>query len=318
MRLTRGRSRGALLAALALTLLQGCVSVTMREPIGTFQQGVAKAGTSLGTYYTELNRFERDLYLDERLYDPTQEVLATDAQNLPTPLLGKVFKPESIRARQDAIALLGAYADRLTSLAGNESPPQLTAGAKVAGDSLGTLVQRVSTLAKQGDSTAAKYVGPVTTLVSVLGDMYLEQRREQALELAVEKGAPQVRAIIDLVESDLVDVIQPQRLTGLKQGLAMRVAYYNDARERLTLAERREVLGDIRKAVEQYEALVVFNPTELTGALRDAHEGLVTFAKSERKARNFDEFLAVMRGFQGRIDTASEAVKRIQNPNPEG
>ncbi len=318
MRLTRGRSRAALAAALALTLLQGCVRVTMREPIGTFQAGVAKASTSLGGYYTELNRFERDLYLDERLYDPTQDVLATDARKQPTPLLGKVFNPESIRARQDAIALLGAYAERLTALAGNESPGQFSAGAKVGGESLGTLVQRVSTLANQGDSTAAKYVGPVTTLVGVLGDMYLESRREKALEVAVEKGSPQVRAIIDLLEADLVDVIKPQRLTGLKQGLAMRLAYYNDAREKLTLAERREVLEDLKKSVDQYEALVVFNPTELTGALRDAHEGLVVFAKSERKPKNFDEFIGVMKGFQGRIDTASEAVKRTQNPNPQG
>lgn len=318
MRLKRSLSGGALAAALALVVLQGCVSVTLREPIGTFQQGVAQASASLGAYYTELNRFERELYLDERLYDPTQEVLATDARNQPTPLLGKVFKPESIRARQDAIALLGLYADRLMALAGSEAPPQFSAGAKVTGEHLGALAQRVSALAEQGDSTAAKYVGPVTALVGVLGDMYLEQRREEALVLAVEKGAPRVRAIIDLLESDLVDVIQPQRLTGLKQGLAMRVAYYNDAREKLTLAERREVLRDIAGAVEQYEALVVFNPTELTGALRDAHEGLVAFAKSERKPRNFDEFLAVMKGFQGRIDLASEAVKRIQNPNPEG
>lgn len=314
MRLKRSLSGGALAAALALVVLQGCVSVTLREPIGAFQQGVARASASLGVYYTELNRFERELYLDERLYDPTQEVLATDAQNQPTPLLGKVFKPESIRARQDAIALLGLYADRLMALAGSDAPPRFSEGAKVTGEHLGTLAQRVSTLAEQGDASAAKYVGPVSALVGVLTDMYLEQRREKALVLAVEKGAPQVRAIIDLLESDLVEVIQPQRLTGLKQGLAMRVAYYNDAREKLTLAERREVLRDIAGAVEQYEALVVFNPTELTGALRDAHEGLVTFAKSERKPRNFDEFIAVMKGFQGRVDMASEAVKRIQNP----
>jgi tetratricopeptide (TPR) repeat protein len=318
MRLTRGESRSAFAAALALVLLQGCVRVSMREPIATFQEGVAKAGTSMGAYYAEMNRFERDLYLDERLYDPTLEVNATDAQNLPTPLLGKTFSPESIRARQDAIALLGAYAERLTALAGNESPAQFTEGSKVMGEHLGTLTQRVSVLSQQGDSSAAKYVGPVGQLVGVLGDMFLESRREKALEVAVDKGAPQVRAIVELLEADLTEVIKPQRLTGLKQGLAMRVAYYNDARGRLSLAERREVLEDIKKAVERYEELVVFNPTQLTGALRDAHEGLVTFAKSERTPKNFEEFVGVMKSFQGRIDAASEGVKRIQNPNPEG
>ncbi|XXF77694.1 hypothetical protein P2318_32285 [Myxococcaceae bacterium GXIMD 01537] len=313
----RGLWRGALVA-LTLTFTQGCVRVTMREPITGFQTGVAQASTSLGTYYTEMNRFERNLYLDERLYDPALKVLTTDEANRPTPLLGKVFTPESIRARQDALALLGAYADRLAALAGSESPAQFTASAQAMGDNLGTLTQRVSTLAQQGDSAAAKYVGPVTTLVGVLGDMYLETRREKALEVAVDKGAPQVRDIINLLEADLVEVIKPQRLTGLKQSLAMRVAFYNEGRSKLTLAERRAVLQDIDKAVDQYEALVVFNPTALTGALRDAHEGLVVFAKSDRKPKDFDEFIGVLKGFQGRVDIASAAVKRIQNPNPEG
>jgi hypothetical protein len=111
-----------------------------------------------------------------------------------------------------------------------------------------------------------------------------------------------------------VEVVKPQRLTGLKQMLATRVGYYNEMRVKLSLAERREVLDDIRKSADAYEALVVFNPTEVTSALRDAHEGLVTFAKSGRSPKNFDEFVGVMKTFQGRVDTASEAVKHIQHP----
>jgi hypothetical protein len=132
--------RGWASLALGLALLPGCKTPgSFREPVARFQQGTAQVSTALGRYYTEMNRFERDVYLDERLYDPTLEVLATDASGQPTPLLGKLFSPESIQARMDAIALLGIYAERLAILAGAEHPDRVLEGAKPLGDTLGSL-----------------------------------------------------------------------------------------------------------------------------------------------------------------------------------
>jgi len=309
------RMRGWAALALVLALAPGCKTPgSYREPVARFQTGTAQASLALGQYYAGMNRFERDMYLDERLYDPGLEVLATDARGQPTPLLGSLFSPESIQARMDAIALLGLYAERLATLAGAQDPGKLPEGSRVLGQQLGALGQQLEGLSKKGDGSASKYVAPVTTLVGVLGSLYLENKQGQALQQGIEQGEPQVRAIIDLMEADLVEVLGPQRLTGAKQALAARVGFYNTHKDKLSLAERRAVLEDIRRASEDYEALVVANPVELARALRDAHEELVRFARAGRSVESFAELAAAMQAFQGRVEVAASAVQRIHQP----
>ncbi|MFE8603187.1 hypothetical protein [Archangium violaceum] len=317
MRGMRGGARtlAGVSLALALVLPTGCKTPgSFREPVARFQEGNTEASTALGRYYSELNRFERDLYLDERLYDTSLEVLASDAAGRPTPLVGKLFSPESIQARMDAIALLGVYAERLATLAGAENPGKLPEGSQALGTQLGTLGKQMESLAGRGDASASRYVAPVTTLVGVATSLFLEARQAAALQKGIEQGAPQVNAILDLLESDLVEVLGPQRLTGAKQALASRVMFYNLHREKLSLAERRAVLDDIRRASDTYEALVVAQPVEMARALRDAHEALLLFSRSERKVESFEELSAAMQSFQGRVQTAAAAVQRISEP----
>jgi hypothetical protein len=312
------RLRGWAALALGLALLPGCKTPgSFREPVARFQQGTTQAKTALGKYYTELNRFERDLYLDERLYDPGLEVLATDAGGQPTPLLGKLFSPESIQARMDTLTLLGVFAERLATLAGSEEPGKLPEGSKALGEKLGSLGRQLEVLSKKGDSSASRYVEPVTTLVGVVGSLFVEHKQTEALQKGLEQGAPRVEALIDLLEADLVEVLGPQRLTGARQALASRVVFYNLNKGKLSLAERREVLADIRRASDDYEALVVAHPVELARALRDAHEALLRFARSKRELTSFEELSAAMQSFQGRVQAAAAAVQRIREPQGE-
>ena len=320
MRRMRGLGRavpGATLVV-ALALLGGCKTPgSYREPIAHYQEGTTQARSALGLYYAEMNRYERDLYLDERLYDPGLEVLASEPTGQPTPLLGKRFSPESLQARMEAISLLGLYAERLAALAGAENPGQLPEGTQVLGERLGALGTELESLSQRGDASASKYVEPITTLVGVLGSLYLEGQQAAALQKGIEEGSPRVRAIIDLLEADLVDVLGPQRLTGLKQSLATRVAYYNLHKHELSLAERRAVLEDIRRAAEDYEALVAAHPVDVARALRDAHESLVRFAQAERKVESFEELSSAMQSFQGRVESAASAVQRIHQAHRE-
>ncbi len=317
MRGPAGAVSGATLVV-ALSLLGGCKTPgSYREPIALYQEGTAQARDALGLYYAEMNRYERDLYLDERLYDPGLDVLATDAAGQSTPLLGKRFSTESLQARMEAISLLGLYAERLAELAGAEHPGQLPEGAQVLGDRLGALGAELESLSQQGDASASKYVEPITSLVGVLGSIYLEGQQAAALQKGIEEGAPQVRAIIDLLEADMMDVLGPQRLTGLKQSLATRVMYYNLHKNEMSLAERRAVLEDISRAAEDYEALVAAHPVDVVRALRDAHEALVRFAEAERRVESFEELASAMQSFQGRAESAAAAVQRIHQSRRE-
>src|SRR3954462_1373851 len=108
-------------------LLTACVQVHVQveAPLASYSDAVAGASAAVGAYFSDVNAFERDLYFDELRTDPRKEVLAVDAAGGRTPPLDKTLSAESVRARLDSLALLGASGARLAELAGAEAPANL-------------------------------------------------------------------------------------------------------------------------------------------------------------------------------------------------
>ena len=297
----------------------GCVTANFTRPVASLKQSIDTAGSAIGGYYTELNRYERDLYLEGIACDPALRVEMTDANGNPTPLLGQKFSAESIKARMDAIALLGIYAGRLAELAGNSAPQKFSAGVTALGTNLSELQTTFADLGA-GDRTARNYVGPVSQLIGIAGEMYLEKKREDLVKTAVEQGAPRFNAIVDLLEQDMVGVIEPLRSTGLKQTLAARVSAYNNVdghdalavRRKMTVAERRDALTAIQNAADQYDAFVASNPTGVITGMRDAHAALLKYAESKHNPSDFSELLSAVEAFQAKAERLAVAVRQIQ------
>lgn len=299
--------------------VMGCVTANFKEPITAFQRSIDTAGAAVGTYYAELNQFERDLYLEERLFNEKLEVLATDKSGMSTPLLGKTFSAESIKARTDAIILLGIYARRLAELAGSDAPARFSVGAKVLGENLDNLASTFSSL--RNDATAPSYAGPtgpIATIIGVVGKMFLESKRDAALTVAIEQGAPEVTKVLQLLESDLVNVVGPLRQTGAKQILAERVTSYNKNRSKMNQDQRRQALEGIRYAAMQYEIAVAFNPSDLMRGMREAHEALVKYARSDRRPENLAELVSAMEILQNRVQVIAAAVQQLRDLRKEG
>lgn len=301
------------------TLLTGCVTARFGEPITSFRDSINTSGAAIGIYYGELNQFEREIYLDECLYDPTKEVLATDKQGKPTPLIGALFSAESIKARIDAIALLGVYAQRLGELAGSEAPKQFAEGAKILGDNLFNLQKTFEKLGEEDDeekktidATAKNYSGPIGTIVGVIGCIYLEKQRDAAVKGAIEKGAPAVRTVLTLLQKDLTEVIEPLKRVGLKQKLTDRVTYYNDNR-RASFEQRRQILAEINAAASRYETALTANPANLIQTMSEAHESLVKYAGSPKTPQSFADLLAALETFKIHAQEVADAVKQIRD-----
>lgn len=312
----------------------GCVTANFKEPITAFQQSIDTANITIGTYYTELNQFERELYLEERLLadiddDKKKEVMMYEGGK-PTPILGQTFSAESIKARTDAIALLGIYSRRLAELAGSDSPTRFAKGTKVLGENLAQLENTFKSLSKSNDSTASKpndstalsYTEPIRTIVSVVGQMFLESRRDEALTAAIQKGAQPVREVLDLLENDLVNIIAPLQRTGTMQILADSINYYNRLikmneykamNPQQRYQARQKALDDIRRAAERYEIALTFNPSGLVHGMKEAHEALVKYAQSDRKPENLAELVSAMEVFDNRVRQIAVAVLQLRD-----
>lgn len=304
----------------------GCVTANFKEPITAFQQSIDTANITIGTYYTELNQFERELYLEERLLadiddDKKKEVMMYEGGK-PTPILGQTFSAESIKARTDAIALLGIYSRRLAELAGSDSPTRFAKGTKVLGENLAQLENTFKSLSKSNDSTALSYTTPIGAIVSVVGPMFLESRRDEALTAAIQKGAQPVREVLDLLENDLVNIIALLQRTGTIQILADRIGYYNKLIEmdeykamnpQQRYQARQKALDDIRRAAERYEIALTFNPSGLVHGMKEAHEALVKYAQSDRKPENLAELVSAMEVFDNRVRQIAVAVLQLRD-----
>jgi len=287
----------------------GCVTVNYKEPIASFQSSINTSGTAIGTYFSNLNAFERQVYIDGIALDANQEIFA-EISGSPTPLKGQKFSASSIKARMDAITLLGVYAQRLSDLAGSNAPQQFSSSMSTLGDNLKTLDNTFSTVLPKSDPTAANYVGPISQLIGSIGKMYLEHQQEVAIREAIDKGAPQVLSIIDLLEKDLL-IVKDAETTGTDQILATKVAYYNKQRKTMSLEARTAFLAEIQDASTANSAAIALNPSNLTQSMRQTMNALVKYADSPKTPQNFSDLMSSLQTFNQNAQEISSEVQNI-------
>lgn len=305
----RLQSRQRLLVLVMPLLLASCVTVQFTKPTEAFQKSTQKSVGALSEYYKNLNTLELDVYLDEAFYTQGKEIGTVDAGGHPTALMGR-FDPASIRVRLETLDLISAYASRLVELAGSEAPAKFKDSTEALGKSLVQLNQTWGEVAKT-EANASKYVGPISTLIGVTGEMYISAKRDEALKKAILEGAPKVREILDLLEGELKEIESKVVQSGAKQRLVMAVGDYNSNRTG-PLAERRTRLDNIRVLALRQQLLIESNPAALVSSMRKAHDAMVAFAESERKPQDLAEMVAALEAFSTRAEAVSQAINQIK------
>jgi hypothetical protein len=295
--------------------LAGCVTTNFAPPIASFQKSVSTSSAAIGTVFNNLNEIQRQLYLDEIALDPEKNVGLTDSSGDPTPLLGRTFQAPSIKARLDSLALLGTYAQKLTSLVGNSPAQQLSEIAKRTGSSLTNLDKTFADLSSSAyDPTAVKYINPVSDLIGALIRMYYEHRRDGAIREAVNNGAPAVEKILEGIETDLVEFVKPRQSAALSTRLQKLIDYYNEHRRRadMDLQQRQKLLEEINKCASAYEASIEFNPSALIDSIRQAHDALIKYANAPRTPGNMNELLNTLQALDENAQLVQKEVEQIR------
>ncbi len=265
----------------------------------------------LGTYYREVNSFERDVYLEERLSDPNLEV-STKENGERTAILGQ-FSEESIQARIDTLTLLGIYGERLAELSGSDVPGRFAEGATVLGENLTKLDYRFKQLSgDKNDTTALHYAGPIGTIVGLVGQRFLEAKRDEAIREAVLEGAPAVRKILDFLEGDISDRILLLQTSGSRQILEDRIRFYNENRKKRTRNDRRKDLEQINIAAKRCLLIQSSNPIGLVQGMRETHEALTAYVGSDKKQVDFATFVSALELFRNRVREISVAVQQLR------
>jgi len=300
----------AIYLVLAIPALPACTRTEFSEPAARFGTATTEASTAIGAYFLELNAIERDLYLQSNaiLREPILEVAADGTE---TPLLAPVFGPEAIRARIDALTLIGIYGNRLVVLAGSDAPQRFSDNVSVLGDDLQNLGARFGAIDDGANPLDADFTKPVTALVATIGKMYLEARRQNALRAAVEDGAPHVTTILDLIERDLTRIVSLQAETAADQRLSILVTEYNDNRNSWTRDQRVAAAMRIDAAAQALIVARAFKPTTLTGSMRRTLAALVSYAEDDSALASPDALLAYLRQYESDVRTLVAAMKAL-------
>ncbi|MBS0420735.1 MAG: hypothetical protein JSR66_23700 [Proteobacteria bacterium] len=312
--LMASRSCVAVLSLMA----SGCVTTNFTQPVASFQQSINSSSASLGTYFTQLNTLERDIYFEELATDPQLDLAAINKDGKRTAFGGKYFSADAIKARMDALALLGTYAQRLADLAGSDPGTQFATNVNALGTSLSSLDKTFTHLATASggkpaqDPVAAQYAGPISDLIGTIGKMYLEGQRDKAIAEAVNHGSPKVDVILNLLEADLTAVVVPLVNADLKYQEGLDVQDYNHRRAKLTTEQRSALLVTIGQRADAYDAAVAANPAGLIQSIRTANAALVKYANAPKSPHNLSEFLSALQTLAQSAQDIADDVNKIE------
>ncbi|MGV3504061.1 MAG: hypothetical protein ACO1O1_10155 [Adhaeribacter sp.] len=312
------RGRILLLWAWLVLVGTGCrQGADFQAAIGAFEQSTETAATAIKTYYQELNQYERELYLQERLLHDSLRVAIRDRQGRPTPLLFEPFDPAAIQGRVDLLQQVALYGQQLAALAGNQAPEQTQKNLGTLAANLQQLHTTFSTLSRNQDAEAGKYLGPIGTLLGLAGKPLLEQKRTRALRQAIREGEQPVEAILSFLEQDLRKYVETTRLTGQQLEMAEWVNYYNRRIGKLTFAQRQQMLNLIKKAATDLQLEKRSQPASVVTSLRMAHLALVKYAASSGRPTDLGTLASALKSYEQEARQLVETVAELQKINRE-
>ena len=291
----------------------GCVTNRYLAPVTSFRDKTGQTIGVIGDFYSSRNSFELENYLQTAARDGSVALATVDSSGHPTPLGKPVFSPASIKARLDALNLIGLYAAKLYALASTDAPANAESAVTSLGANLNSLSTTFQTLQGINDPTANNYVAPVSNLVGAIGRMFLEHKRDELINEAVKNGAPVVTKILSLIRDDMDKIFSLEVVTGSNEQLATLTVAYNRDRGTLSYEQRVARLKEIKAAAAEAAASVGAAPSALVTSMMAAHAALINAVKTPSKAKitNLTELSAALDQWTTQIQSLSAQVKPL-------
>lgn len=321
----RYRAIVSLFLLVVVSLSTACDNSEFKKQIGEFQKAISDSQVAVSAYYQEMNQLEKDLYFLQRELDPNKDLAAIylkgTSEDKSLVITDKAFyingpfAPKSIQARLDAIKLIGLYGSRLAELAGTDAPAVFANNAAALGDNVVNLGGTFTELAGTGkDPSAASYAGPIGKLVGIVGKLFLEKKRDDALIAAIKEATPVISEVTAQLKKDFSDVVVPAKRTGNAEAIALLMGYYNAQRKEksTTRKDRKGILDEIRGAVRSYELLTAANPEEMIKSMEEANQALQAYSESKRKDSDFTQLVAHIGEFRDKAKSIVDAVQEIR------
>ena len=294
-----------------LIITSGCSSVAgYKRPISNFQNASSVVINSTRIYLAELNKVERNKYIDKQTTEK-KNILLSDINK------SQLFSREQIQLRLEALDLLSQYGDLLGQLANSDVPERITSNADNLGSALSKLSNDISTARGETGSNFSSAIGPVTTIVGEVARLAVERKMEEALDNAVTKGEKPIISLIDTIRTDIVSAYQRKK-NALSTNRVVLIDKYNVELKKVNSGNGNAIqlekdAEELKSFLDLWESFPSSNPNEGLEAMKKAHQALVDYAKSDKNDKDLADFVEAMEVFTLRAQRVGVAVNQLQN-----
>lgn len=284
----------------------GCVSrAGYKKPVTDFANASSVVVQSANTYVMEVNKAQRDAYIDRRISDGKQLSLI-DIES------SQMLSPEAIEVRVKALRELSKYGDLLLQLVDSDAPQRITANASDLQSSIKSLGESAGHLNSGKDKKFKESVGVFASVAGEIASLIVEKKIENALDAAVKNGQEPVADLVRVIRDDLIVSFQLKR-SALSENRVIYVDGYE--KQRLSgenLVELRARGEELKASLDAWSTFPESNPVEALDAMVTAHAALVDYAKSPKKAKDLADFSAQMQVFVDRANRVGMAVLKLR------
>lgn len=298
-----------LLGLWAALVLSGCSTAGYRAPVAQFNEAAAIVVDASRVYITQVNKVERDSYIDEQVA-AGQPIALKEIQ------ARTLLTPEEIALRLNALDELTRYGDLLLKLANSDAPDSIAARA----EGLGKAVEQLSTdvyvrMGRPENAAFKSAVGPVTTIVSQVAQLAAERKVKEALDTAVKAGEKPVKHLLDVLSEETLAAYERRR-NHLSRSRTWAVDAYNEETRKGDRANRdalTKYAAQIKSQLDEWDAFAAANPQDGLLAFAEAHKALVIYASSAKMPKDLNEFISEMERFLYRAKRVEQAIRRLGN-----
>jgi hypothetical protein len=294
--------------------LSGCATVSVyQSPVSNFQTAVNAANDSIRPYLLSVN----DLMAEASLYDKLGLDRPWGSEDLRAGI-----PPKEIQVRLQALSTVASYANALGAVANAKDVDQLGKAATTLGNDvngLSTTLQGLASAraASPAQTASAKQAatldlsGPVSSLVTLVGTLVIEQKQKAALEAAILNGDKPVGQILDLLKADLraLTWVDDASYAAIQTGM---VKLYNDARAKTDPKGLIALVDDFVQQNNKIQTLRALQVDSLLSDMQSAHTALVTFAKSSKAPKDLSDLAAQIDVFTAHVKLFGDAIASVQ------
>ena len=294
---------------MSLVTLNGCSSTTgYKKPIGDFQNASSIVTESARIYVTQLNKTQRDAYIESQV-SKARQIKLTEIERL------QVFSPGAIEARLGALNKLSKYGELLLQLANSDAPEKITSNAGDLAESLKKLERNVNDLSANGDTGFKGALGPAALLIGEVARYAVEKKIQEALDKAILGGEEPINNLIRVIRDDLETAYELKRTAVTASRVIYVDGYEAERLKGRDVASLRRRGDEIKSVLDVWEVLPTSNPSEGLDAMAAAHSALADYAKSQKKSEDLTTFAAQMETFVARAKRVGNAVLQLQQLN---